>query len=563
MTFYFAWVDSVNTTFQTSYKREDEEVLSFEIYHAEGDFASLRLQVRNPRVGLLSINRKRWAWFAYDDGVTTTPLFFGRLVGLPEEMSEEIITLSFVAKPLNYQSAKDALAATMKQAIYYDPLFIAEERRAEADTVLESRPMVWCIDRTSHAITASHIITGEAGTIDFGGNVFSDSVRCSYIGAPQRKIIIEAQVNWTQYGYGTIRQEFNKVQTYTGDGLLSSWPKTGQGVGGGWSVADGFAKDVYNSVNTTTIKDVDGNPKFRIYKWTISGWVDFTYEAERRYTETATLTMSSNLQEIVTEAGDEEVITLSVYGDADEPVDSGNLMPIRDLRRRSYFPTDRGTTSVAYLANVAAAQLLASARCVEVTFAVPFSYAASLSLRHDGTITDPRLPGGSVTGKIKSYTISGDGGSGEMGCTVTLGCAPGYGGTEAVTGGTPAYFADGYVSTGYQVFIGGTQSVVTDGNGDTIMTITNFDNTAINDDGLDLYNMTRANCVLNVVYNNLASVQANYIYSSSEDTNAAMSDLETRLGVELKPVNGGPFETAYTITCSELQVPQTIDLEAA
>ena len=298
-----------------------------------------------------------------------------------------------------------------------------------------------------------------------------------------------------------------------------------------------------------------------IYKWTISGWVDFTYEAERRYSEVATFTMSSALQEIVTEAGDEEVISIAVSGDADEPVDAGGALPIGDLRRRAYFTTERGNRSVAYLANIAAARLLASARCVEISFELPFSHAAGLSLRHSGRISDPRLPGGTATGKITSYSIYADGSSGEVGCKVTLGCTPGYGGSVPTLAGTPMYAAEDYVS-GYQAFSGGTQSVVTDGEGQTVMTISNFDETAINDDGLDLFAMTRASCVIAKTVRNTASVQAGYLYASSSDTNTALSDLATRLSVRLRPVNGGPFETLYTITCSELVVPKTIDLEA-
>jgi len=168
MAFHFAWVDPNQTSFSSAFAREDEQVLSFEIAQEEGDFASLRLEVRNPRVGLLAIGRKRWAWLSYSDGPGTVPLFFGRLIGLLEEMSDEVVTLSFIAKPLNFQAAKAAVAGTMRQAQYFDPLFIEQERRGDPDTVLEARPMVWHIDRVTHAVTASHVLNGEDGTLAFG-----------------------------------------------------------------------------------------------------------------------------------------------------------------------------------------------------------------------------------------------------------------------------------------------------------------------------------------------------------------------------------------------------------
>jgi hypothetical protein len=143
-----------------------------------------------------------------------------------------------------------------------------------------------------------------------------------------------------------------------------------------------------------------------------------------------------------------------------------------------------------YLANIAAARLLASARCVEISFEVPFSHAASLSLRKSGSILDPRLPGGGATGKIKSYTIFANGSSGETGCRVTLGCTPGYGGSLILDPGTPGYVTD-YVDS-YQVYSGATQVLLTNGAGDAALTIRNFDGIVPNDDGLDLFNMRSA-----------------------------------------------------------------------
>ena len=560
MAFHFAWVDAGQTVFSSAFAREDEQVLSFELAQEEGDFASLRLEVRNPRVGLLSINRKRWGWLSVSEGATLMPLFFGRLIGLPEEMNEDVVTLSFIAKPLNYQVAKASVADTMRQSQYFDPLFIEHERRLEPDTVLEARPMVWHIDRVTHAVTASHVLTGEDGTLAFGDDVYADSVRCGYSGAPQRKVVIEAQVRWTQYGYGTVPLSLAGVRTYTGDGLLSAWPKKGQRIGGGWTVAQAFAKDAWSKLNTETINDRDGVTKYILYKWTISGNLDATYEAERSYTEVATFTLQSGLQEIVTEAGDEEVISLSVSGDADEPVDAGDAMPIGDLRRRAYFTTERGHASVAYLANIAAARLLASARCVEISFEVPLSHAASLSLRKSGSILDPRLPGGGATGKIKSYTIFANGSSGETGCRVTLGCTPGYGGSLILDPGTPGYVT-GYVDS-YQVYLGATQVLLTNGAGDAALTISNFDGIVPNDDGLDLFNMTPATTILSTTITNPASVQKHYVYSNSQDTNAALTKYPTRIAVNYRPVKGGPFRTHYEIDCSALVVPKTIDLEA-
>lgn len=559
MTFHFAWVEPDQTSFSNAMKREDEEIVSFGIEHSEGDFATLRIEVRNPRIGLLNLERRRWAWFAVDG----TPLFFGRIVGLPETINEEVATLTFIAKPQDYQAAKEAVAAAMRQTEYFDPVFIAGERRTEADTVLEARPMVWCIDRVTHAVTASHIVHGEAGTIAFdGGSILEGSVDVSFTGVPQRRARVEATVKWTQYGYGIIEVPVRSVMTYTAEGFLSNWPKAGTGIGGGWTVTKSDSRDRY-PLGIPMIFYWNGRPAYTIYSSTIDGEIEFTYEAKRSYSEIASFAMAMNVQEMATETGDEEPITISVTGNADEPVDAGGAIPIGDLRRRAYLSSPRGARSIAYIANIAAARLYASARCVEVSFDVPFSFASSLSLRHSGKIMDPRLPGGEATGKIKAYAIRGDGGSGEFLCSVTLGCTAGYGGSVATSTGTPTYVASDYAD-GYQAYAGATTTVVNDPvTGDPAMVVTAVDQTVINDDGLDLYNMTRRYCVLSQTATMVASEQVGELKPQSiEDTYFSLFRNPTRYRIELRPVTGGPFETHYAISCSDLSVPRNIDLEA-
>jgi hypothetical protein len=333
-------------------------------------------------------------------------------------------------------------------------------------------------------------------------------------------------------------------------------------MGGGWTVSGSWARDKWTKLNNATISGAVG--RYTLYGWQITGSVDATWEAERSYRETATFAMTSDLQEVMTEAGDEEPISLSVSGAADEPVDEGGAMPIGDVRRRSYFATDRAAMSVAYLANIAASRLSASARCVDIAFEVPFSYAASLSLRHSGRIADARLPGGAATGKVRFYRIFGSGESGAFGCAVTIACTPGTGEAAAASAGSPDYVSDGY-ATEYQTVTGATTTVVNDPvTGLPSMTVTSFNAYEVNDDGLDLFNMTAKGCVLEKTVSKDADWQLNHcIFPRIGDTNTSLTDNPTRVKLRMRPVTGGPFETAISIACSNLKLPKTIDLEAA
>ncbi len=110
--FYWAWVDATETTFTTGHVREDEAIFGFTVEQAEGEFASLSLEIRNPRIGLLAPARKVWGWLSWDNGSEIVPLFFGRLVAVPDDIHLEVVTLSFTARPADYVTRKAAVADT-------------------------------------------------------------------------------------------------------------------------------------------------------------------------------------------------------------------------------------------------------------------------------------------------------------------------------------------------------------------------------------------------------------------------------------------------------------------
>jgi hypothetical protein len=127
--FYFAWVAASETVFDPiAHAREDEDVFGFSVDHSEGDFAGLDLEIRNPRVGLLSPARKVHAFLAYDTGSEVKPLFRGRLVGIPDDINQEIVRLQLTARADDYAAQKSALAATLQAPPYYDSVRSGDRR---------------------------------------------------------------------------------------------------------------------------------------------------------------------------------------------------------------------------------------------------------------------------------------------------------------------------------------------------------------------------------------------------------------------------------------------------
>ena len=151
--FYFAWVGPGATTFGAEHHVYDEQIFAISIQHTEGDIPSLRLDIRNTgSVGLLAAGRNQWCWLSWDDGSSIVPIFHGRLIGIPQNLHLEVVTLEFTARPLGFDALKAALADTLRVSPYWDPIWIAQDQDTP-DTVLEARSALYHVDRVSNAVT--------------------------------------------------------------------------------------------------------------------------------------------------------------------------------------------------------------------------------------------------------------------------------------------------------------------------------------------------------------------------------------------------------------------------
>jgi hypothetical protein len=605
--FFFAWADASEATFGPEHQVEDEEVFAFRVEHTEGEFASLSIDIKNPRIGLLAPARKTWAWLSWDSGSEIVPLIFGRLVGVPSDLHQEVVTLSFTARPADYNAQKAALAESLKVPPFWDPIWIDSEKRDDPDVVLEARSELWHIDRVTQSVTVSDILVGEDGIEEFTeADVFYDGVSVRLNQPPLRTVTVDGQVHWTQSATGSIDVvPGSAFDTFTGDGLLQDWPKAGANVGGGWEVDQASAVDVYGIGKIDNDKYSNAGPdgfsdrvdsghlvpavipagwlsfptlnwsfftaKLReavlVPLWRIYATLRLRYDANRQRKEHVRFTLSADVQPIVTLPGEDEVLSLSLSSsDLGEPIDSE--LPIGDVRRRSYFPMDRGLQSLEYLIALARAHLLMRSRAVEIEFGCTFDRAITLSCRKNARVFDRRLPGGQAVGKIIGYSFSADGDSGSLLGSVTIACAIGYGGAIAEVDGEPIYVDGDYVEADYQAYEG---NVVVLGPGDVGYSVP-ID--AVNDDGLDLLGGLRPSDVIsNYHVVNPSPSQAAAVaggISIAGGTEAAVESAKnilktvpTELQFTLKPVTGGPFENAYDIDVSELKVPAMIDLEAA
>ena len=284
---YFAWVDPDETVFAPEHMRWDESIFSFTLQQSEGDPASLTAVVRRPRnvagdpVGLLGPGRKIWCWFAFDCGPDLIR-FRGRLVGVPTSIFEELVTLEFVARPIDLVAQKEALAQTLRVLPFYDEVVIDPSRRTDPEVVLEGYTAVWHYDRETHVLTISDEVAGEDGVVSFDGTtpdatVLYDGLGLSLTSGPLSRVDVKAEYTWTQQAAGKVDLTNYLISNWPNDGYAArgeitsftfgadAWPKNGANIGEGWEAAEANAREVYD-LNVTshtggfdmTIKWYDG-----------------------------------------------------------------------------------------------------------------------------------------------------------------------------------------------------------------------------------------------------------------------------------------------------------------
>ncbi|KLK91427.1 hypothetical protein AA309_20245 [Microvirga vignae] len=551
MAFVFTWT---GTTL-------DEEVFSFDLQQTEGEFATLQIEIRNPRAPLLAPSAPLWGALSKDG----TVLFHGRLLALPDSLAQDVVSLSFVARPDDYDASKRTLADSLKVAPFYDPVWYGGDRREDPDVVLEARPALWHVDRVTHAVTVSDINVGEAGLVVFGGgSVLADSVSLKFGAKPARRVVCTATVQWQESAAGIIdlSGRLGRIESYTGQGLIEDWPKAGTRIGGGWSVHAASATRIDGAgaeSKVLAIKTADGS-HYGLPLWTVQPTFKAGYAVERSREETVSFEVVADVQPIASD-GEEDLLQVALTSaEIDQPIDAGGLMPIGDLRRKSYFTTDRGRLSLEHLVLLCRARLLARARAVTVSWQTSFDQAAALTLRHNAQIVDDRLPGGQATGKVTGLRLTVNGDSGEAVGEVTIACSIGRGGSIVpVTG--PETYADGYAS-GYAEAEG--SFAITGGASDLTWSWGTY---TLHDDGIDLMAISAANCVQSLVIQNAAAAQRTQLLAQTlEDLQGALGVLNenyTEVALALRPLTGGPFATTIPVETSLLAVPRTINLEAA
>jgi hypothetical protein len=240
----------------------------------------------------------------------------------------------------------------------------------------------------------------------------------------------------------------------------------------------------------------------------------------------------------------------------------------------NYFCTDRGQDSIKYLLLLARAHLVIRARAVKINWECKWGDALALSCRKSATIQDHKISGGTATGKITEFHLTGNGDSGAFGGKVQIECLIGTGGTlPGSSTGTGVYFAPGYLIPGqYQATTGDSAITPT---GDVAFTrplapsgglsfplsadqvvmkaqwhVEEFDAQIAN------------NTTLTLTYDPQLSDQENIAKQAEAQMQYWLKTHPTWFELELLPLDGTADETTYLLGTTSLVLDKQIDLQA-
>lgn len=606
--FGFALVPS-GTAWAAELYRFDARVLSLDLAQSEGHFATLTIDIKNPRVGLLAPGREVWCWLSWRRGDgTVEPMFNGRLIAAPGNLQAERITLTFRAKPADYEAQRAALAAAMRVPPYWDEIWQqqASAPGAADDAVLEAYAMLWHVDPRTLVLTASDVTAGEDGTLElFASDHSYAAMSQSYGEAPKQRVTVSGTVKWPQTGEGDVSltaravaafaavggsPTFPIVNSLTGDGLFTDWPKPGGSIGGGWTwgldtsiVKADWLQELATKVRYLDKSEAVATPYqdplvspvavfFNPWKtWELAVMLsayainlEAHYKAVRQRTEIVTATLVADIQPLIVDSEAVATETIDLTSElVGQPIDPGGALPIGDLRSNTFFKLDRGQLAFQNLLLMARAHLVASARAVNVTLQTTWPLAYVLTCRWSVRLHDSRLPGGEATGKVIEYHLTAR--PGAILATVTIGCTIGNAVPVVAAPGAGVYAEDGVLGDGVQGRTSDTFVPVIAG----VLQYQTFDNFEVtDDDGVDFYNMTADRVILTMSVTGGPNDQVDALQLAAKvkiapDPVAALKLIPTVLAGTLQPVDGGDFLVEYQPEVSPLTIPQTIDLAAA
>jgi hypothetical protein len=410
VTTYFAWVSEGEHFDPNIHGRCDLDILELTIDHREGEVALANVVVAQ---ATLPVWDRRHVFISHEN----TLLFSGRLVGLPVEISNELVSLELTAEPVDAYVQLENIGAELKQPPYWDSSFVEPTEHNNPAEWLEARSALFAWDRTRGSVCLSDLFQGRE-TIDYTDTFFADSLRVRLAETPLSHVSVILTAEWVQESTGEvslggkIAAAFpgGMINTLTPKGLKKTWFQEGQKLGrtGYWVVKSELKEvmpprtgilDIYPTLTPEFMswdESKQAPQAIRARRFWMSGnlILGWRYRQKRRENIQFTLAQKTQLDGRIRPL----TRTLNI-----------RLQQIVPSQTGTFFLTRRGRQTVEHAIELARAHLAASVRCLEVEITLPFEASFPLSLDHCVHLEDARIPGGFVTGKVIAYQLHQDG----------------------------------------------------------------------------------------------------------------------------------------------------------
>lgn len=411
MNFFFKWSHPTEILDLNKVDKSDLDIIDFCLTQREGEIALCQLTIP------LMADLKPYQYailFVEIDG-NRTLLFKGKLTNLPVQINEMQQRVEFFALPVDANTQLETLRDNIQKSSEWDELFVDSAQRQDPVEVLEAMPSLFCWHPVTHQVSISHLFHGRENVCYDTSQILQDSFCVKVARLPKPYINVSIVAEWIQEATGEINvfplieKKFtnNKINTLTANGLMNSWPRTGQLLGrSGYAVVESNLQpilpgstgilNVYPQMTEKiTFNDASIDGIYLKRSWfTGKLTLEWTYRQRRREIVSFRLNHKSHLLQRAEAKKLDVVLRLAnITNELTSP------------SAPSFFETERGRKTIDHAVKIARCHLASSARGLEVVFKVALDHALSLSLDHLVEIHHPSLPAGKAKGKLIGYKL--------------------------------------------------------------------------------------------------------------------------------------------------------------
>ena len=438
--------------------------------------------------------------------------FKGFLVGVPIKVEGEFAEIELIARPFDFSEKIKVLQKANRVPPYWDDLWVQPDKPTDFQEIQDVRTSSLYCDRRTGELSRSDWFEGRQ-ILHLHQNFFSDSLQIKNVGAPLKACTVKVNAHWIQSESGVtnlsshIRRAFPlfQVSTYTKKAILRKWPEPKRHLGrsGLWVVKSELkpiipSSPLYPKYSPPVLLGEEGTSlkSYRVKRHWFKPilWVGWQVQQKRK--ETLVFTLFHGVQPIFPGEAEHKTIEFSlqninpdpniyswrpesIYGAGTKVSYKGSIYkcnvahtsgltfeenhglwafkrffhtPLGDPARSSFFLTDRGYRAAEHAMERAKVILAESSRCVEVSFEGAWETLKQVTTDTSVSLSDPRLPGSEIKGKVVKYALIAKGETGERFVRVTLLCAVGSGKVDKIDlQPTPTYAFNGYGEDMYQV----------------------------------------------------------------------------------------------------------------